>query len=190
MFAIGSKFLDHPSYILYLILYDLFRTMWDLRFSRQWLWQMASSGMLRRVALVRADVSEEFRTSIIRVRRIGERWATLTVTSNRYVGRVLVTANVAPSSPILVTLMMGALSSCETSLLTRATRRNIPEDAIRHNHRREILKTYTRSSSFGNAVFFRIENHEWSPRNSEFQHMKRTVGKCKQNCDSRRSLLK
>jgi hypothetical protein len=44
---------------------------------------MASSGMLRRVALVRTDVSEQLRAFFIRVTRIGEPGTTLAVTSNR-----------------------------------------------------------------------------------------------------------
>jgi hypothetical protein len=84
--------------------------------------------------------------------------------------QLLVTANVLPNSPILVTLMTEAIRSSEMSILTRAiavetsnlTKHkpaglcsgevmsparyelgfSIPEDCIFHSHRRENLKSY------------------------------------------------
>jgi hypothetical protein len=48
---------------------------------------------------------------------------------------LLVAVTVVPSSPILATLME-ALASYETSVLTRATRRNIQEDTILREEKR------------------------------------------------------
>jgi hypothetical protein len=69
--------------------------------------------MLCCVALLRTDFLEELSPSIIVVTRIGE-LGMLAITSNRRT--LLVTANV-PSSQILVTPMMEALSSSEKSVL-------------------------------------------------------------------------
>jgi hypothetical protein len=71
--------------------------------------------MLHRVALARTNVSDELSTSIIRVTRIGELRKSLAVTSKFFLVH---------------------------SVLTRATRRNIPEDDILHSHRRENPKSY------------------------------------------------
>jgi hypothetical protein len=111
---------------------------------------MVSSGMLRRVALVRTDISEERIAPINIVTRLGELGKTLPVTSNRStaklvllrsVFRLLVTAKV-PSSLIIFTLMMEVIRSSETSVLTRATLRNVPEYDIIQSHPHENFKSY------------------------------------------------
>jgi hypothetical protein len=85
--------------------------------------------MLHCVALITTNVSEERTASINRMTRISD-LGTLAVTGNRRkffaaCFGFLVAANVRRSS-ILVTLMMEGIRSSETSVLTRATWRNIP----------------------------------------------------------------
>jgi hypothetical protein len=89
------------------------------------------------VALVRIDSSQEVTTSIIRVTRISELGTTLFFL--RSVLRLQVATKIFPNLRILLILGMEAIRSFETSVLTIATRRNILEYDILHNHPRENL---------------------------------------------------
>jgi hypothetical protein len=124
---------------------------------------MVSSGLLRRVALVRTDVSDEPGASFIRVAKYQVELVFL-----RSVRRLLVAASVVNSSPIFATLMKEAPGSSETSVLTRATLSNNPEDTILHSHRRENLKSYKQTTCLSTATYvrhdayLRLHSHEES----------------------------
>jgi hypothetical protein len=72
--------------------------------------------MLRRATVVETDVTGEHIASIISMTRIGELGATLAVTSFL----------------IIFALMMEVILSSETSVIIKATWRNVLEDGVLH----------------------------------------------------------
>jgi hypothetical protein len=117
--------------------------------------------------LLRTDVSEDLSASITRVTRVGELGTTLAVTSNRR-----------------------TLQRSIFSVLTRATRRNIPEDGILHRihnvsearsvsaHRSWEDKTYPAGSPMKKYsdplsetscfIVFRIPDNGQSPKSEQY----------------------
>jgi hypothetical protein len=116
---------------------------------------MASSGMLRRVALVRTDVSDEL--------------------------AFLVTASVVPSSTILVTPMKEALSSSETSVLTRATWRNIPKDAILQTN----VVTMRSIKGVNISLCFHSNEQQLQSQSDRLENVTQTISRLLQGYDIR-----
>jgi hypothetical protein len=126
--------------------------------------------MWRCMALVRTDVSEE-RIAMNRVKRISE----------------LVTDNIAPSSPILITLGMGSHTFLRN---VSSYNSHIPEDDILHSHRRENFKFYTKKIKIVRAAFGNIANsgssallsaHIFLDGTSIFAGNRLRTTKCEQN---------
>jgi hypothetical protein len=100
--------------------------------------QSADLWMLRHVALVRTDVSEECISSIIGMARTGEPGITLAIRST------------------LRGNTLEVIRFSETSVPTRATCRNVPEDGVLHSYHRETLRSFENRCSFRNLVFSSI----------------------------------
>jgi hypothetical protein len=94
--------------------------------------------MWHRVRLVRGEVSEENVASIFRVERISELIAMLVLT-NRL--NLVLIADIVPASLILSTRTVQVTPSFESSVLTRHTRRHIPEEGIHHQNKLHLTNT-------------------------------------------------
>jgi hypothetical protein len=106
--------------------------LWDLRFSRRWLWRIPSSGMCRRVDILLTDVSEEYIASIFRGKKSTSdepAWGG----SSRLSLSLSLTQSTATRSPWFIArgfLPPEDRGSSETSVNKIPTRRHIPEDGI------------------------------------------------------------
>jgi hypothetical protein len=99
---------------------------------------MPFSRLWHSVGFVGTDVSEECVASILKVQRTSVFGTTLTVNIKLFATYCYRFSSLL----ILSTLKMQARRSSETSVLTRPTRRHIPNDGILHDHRRENSISY------------------------------------------------
>jgi hypothetical protein len=138
--------------------------------------------MLRRVALVRTDVSEELSASFIKVTIIGERGTTIPVTAKKCrVRRLLVTASVVPRSPrlwgneaLLLFHMITKLWGTPTVSHDHQTMRlsycftwspNWGTPTVSHDHQTIRSPTVSHDHQIASSLLFftRLQNYQFSP---------------------------